>query len=146
MELRPTPASQLRYETTVSVHGQGVTGYDLSSGWRNDDNGYLRLNYRYQRDPNRSFPYRYIAGATQSSAYLGLAGGGWLRPDLRLEGNLSRSLDSARTVESNLRLSYQPSCWNMELEFSHGAGESRLVLKFGLEGLGKIPGIGLSGI
>ncbi len=145
LELHPTPASQLRYQTTVSVHGQGVTGYDLSTGWQGGDNGYFRLDYRYQRDPNRAFPYRYLTAATRSSAYLGLAGGGWLRPDLRLEGDLSRSLDSARTVHSNLRLSYRPSCWNMELELSHGAGESRLVLRFGLEGLGRIPSIGLFG-
>ncbi len=144
LDLAPTPTTWLAYETTVSVHGQGVTGYDLAGGWRGDRGDSLRMDYRYQRDPNREFPYFYVPPGGESSAYLSLGGGTWLGSTLRLEGNLSRSLDSARTVSSNLRLLYSPTCWNLEMEFSHGAGESRLMFKFGLEGLGRIPGIGFS--
>jgi hypothetical protein len=86
-------------------------------------------------------PYFYTDLGESSHDLIGMAGVR-LTETLSANAYLVKSFTEDHTVESRVRLIYQPACWMMELETSRTADDQRVMLIFSLDGVGRALRVG----
>ncbi len=131
------------YDTAISMYGQGVTHYDIITRYHTEQGERLSLDYRYNRTPGLEPPYYFTDEQTDSLHELNLSLGMQLLETLTAEYSLAHSWTTSKTVESSVRLTYQPSCWGVELLASQASDENRVAILFSFTGIGKVMEFGL---
>ena len=126
----------LGYQTNLSMYGKGVTRYELLNQYSFAGGHSIGLNYRYLEDSGMVAPYFYTDLGESSHDLIGSVGAR-LTENLTASYYLVKSFTEDHTVESRLRLIYQPACWMMELETSKTADDQRVMLIFSLDGVGR---------
>jgi len=143
LEVLPLDNFRLKYDTSLSIYGQGVTHYDLIGRYISHRGDMVALEYRYNRIPGVDEPFFFTADPEDSVHELNLSLVANLRADLTAMYEISRSFATSRTIESALRFTYHPACWAVELLASTTPDEERVALLFSLAGIGKILEFGL---
>jgi len=131
----------LGYQTNLSMYGKGVTRYELRNQFSLAGGHMLGLNYRYLKDSGMVAPYFYTDLGESTNDLIGMAGTR-LTETLSAIAYLNKSFSEAHTVESRVRLIYQPACWMMEVETSRTADDQRVMLIFSLDGVGRFARLG----
>jgi LPS-assembly protein len=139
----PADTFRVNYDTTLSMYGQGVTMYQLTTGWQGSPRGTLAANYRYTLNTARKEPYFYMQEAGDSAHTLDLSAGYGITERLRIKGNISHSFTQGRTRETRLDLLYAPGCWAVETTYSHTVNDNRIAIVFSLSGLGTLVDLGI---
>jgi len=126
----------LRYETTVSVYGEGVTSYSLATRYKNKRGDFLNLDYRYKLNRDIIPPYFYTAfeGEKLHEVRVNLAKRLSQLFSLKFDTTYSLSTDS--TVDSTLGLIYHNPCWKIEFVATRSIGDNSFYLLFSLVGIG----------
>jgi LPS-assembly protein len=132
----PVPNWALGYQTNLSMYGKGVTRYELINQYSLVGGHMVGLNYRYLKDSGMIAPYFYTDLGDSTHDLIGMAGLR-LTETLTAAAYLNKSFSEDHTVESRVRLIYQPACWMMELETSRTADDQRVMLIFSLDGVGR---------
>jgi LPS-assembly protein len=105
----------------------------------------LGLNYRYLQDSGMIAPYFYTDLGESTHDLIGTAGVR-LTETLTADAYLVKSFSEKHTVESRVRLTYQPACWMVELETSRTPDDQRVMLIFSLDGVGRFARLGKSNL
>ncbi|HSR36119.1 MAG TPA: LPS assembly protein LptD [Desulfurivibrionaceae bacterium] len=127
----------LRYQTNVSVYGQGVTRYELMGRYTTPWKSSFSLDYRYLRHSGMVEPYFYTTSG-ESQHDLLASFNAPLTATLTGYGSINKSFSTDHTVESILGLSYKPDCWVMEVEMRRSTdGEQGIMVIFSLDGIGR---------
>ena len=138
LETAVSPVSNwvLGYQTNVSMYGKGVSRYALLNTYSFTGGHSLGLDYRYLKDSGMVAPYFYTDLGESTHDLIGSLG---MRLSETLIANayLVKSFSENHTVESRVRLSYQPACWMMDLETSKTADDQRVMIIFSLDGVGR---------
>jgi len=134
----------VHYDTTLSVHGQGVTRYEFGLQWKKEELGMLSANYLYDVDESREKPYFYAANSATAAHSLNLSGEIGITGKVIARGFINHSFSDAKSRDIRLALAYQPSCWAVETSFSKTLNDSRVGIMFSLAGLGKLVDLGFS--
>ncbi|MFH1021033.1 MAG: LPS assembly protein LptD [Pseudomonadota bacterium] len=137
----PVPNWALGYQTNVSMYGKNVTRYEFLNQFNLAGGHSLGLNYRYLQDSGMLAPYFYTDLGESSHDLIGTVGAR-LTETLTANAYLVQSFSEDHTVESLVRLRYQPACWMVELETSKNADDQRVMLIFSLDGVGRAFRIG----
>ena len=132
----PVPNWALGYQTNVSMYGKNVTRYELLNHYSLAGGHMLGLNYRYLQDSGMIAPYFYTDLGESTHDLIGMVGTR-LTETLSASYYLVKSFSEDHTVESRVRLIYQPACWMVELETSTTADDQRVMLIFSLDGVGQ---------
>lgn len=153
VELGWTPASNfaLSYQTDVGVYGEGVTLYSLASHYHNSRGDSLNLDYRYNSankilgspysSTNR---YDYLE-ADQSLHQINATVTAQIINTVRASYQIEHSLSQSETIEQNISLTYQPTCWSVELRSHYTPVDQGFMLIFNLANIGSPLGISLGG-
>ncbi len=121
----------LLYRTNYDVYGAGATRYSFEVGYQNSRGDVIYGDYRYDKFSNTN---SVTANAKVHLFYRLLAG-------YRIE----RSIADSETVEENIALIYQPSCWSVELSTNYTPGNRTILLVFRLANIGNPLGLDLPG-
>ena len=141
----PVPNWALGYQTNVSMYGKNVTRYELINQYSFTGGHSLGLNYRYLQDSGMIAPYFYTDLGESTHDLIGMAGVR-LTETLSADAYLVKSFSEDHTVESRVRLIYQPACWMVELETSKTPDDQRVMLIFSLDGVGRFARLGKSNL
>ena len=141
----PVPNWALGYQTNVSMYGKNVTRYELLNQYNFTGGHSLGLNYRYLQDSGMIAPYFYTDLGESTHDLIGMAGVR-LTETLSADAYLVKSFSEDHTVESRVRLIYQPACWMVELETSKTPDDQRVMLIFSLDGVGRFARLGKSNL
>jgi len=141
----PFTGLNLKFETTLSVYGQGVTYYNLESRYASARGDFLTANYRYKQHPKAEEPFFYTDNAAESIHELNVGLKTRVADRFSFEYYLTHAFATGRVVDSSLHLVYYPSCWSMELVASKAPDDISVAVVFSLAGLGKALEVGLSG-
>jgi lipopolysaccharide assembly outer membrane protein LptD (OstA) len=125
-----------RYETSVSVYGEGVTSYSLETTYKNKRGDNLNLDYRYKLHPDIDPPFFYTDSAGESLHELKVYLAKRLSTLFSVKFNATYSLSSDRTVDSTFRLKYHNPCWDLEFAATRSYGDNSFYLLFSLAGMG----------
>ncbi len=127
----------LRYQTNLSVYGQGVTRYELMGRYTTPWKASFSLDYRYLRHSGMLEPYFYTT-LGESQHDLQATVNTPLTATLTAYGYINKSFSTDHTVESTLGFLYKPECWLMEVEMRRStAGEQSIMIIFSLDGIGR---------
>jgi len=132
----------LRYQTNVSVYGQGVTRYELMGRYTTPWKSSLSLDYRYLKHRGMLEPYFYYIprgdSLDDSQHDLQATFNTPLTAALTGYGSINKSFSTDHTVESTLGFLYKPDCWMMEVEVRRSTdGEQSIMVIFSLDGIGR---------
>ena len=58
---------------------------------------------------------------------------------------VEHSLSQSQTIEQNISLIYQPSCWSVELRSNYTPGDQGIMLLFNLANIGSPLGVNIAG-
>ena len=125
-----------RYETSVSVYGEGVTSYSLETTYKNKRGDNLNLDYRYKLHPDIDPPFFYTDSVGESLHEFKVYLAKRLSTLFSVKFNATYSLSSDRTVDSTFRLTYHNPCWNLEFAATRSYGDNSFYLRFSLAGMG----------
>ncbi len=126
----------LRYETTLSVYGEGVTTYSLETRYKNRRGDILNLDYRYKLHPDIDPPYFHKDSPGNSLHEIRANAESRLSQLFSVKYDVTYSLSSNNTVDSTFSLIYHNPCWALEFAASRNAGDNGFYLLFSLEGIG----------
>ncbi len=121
----------LLYRTDIDVYGDGPIRHSLEGGYRNSRGDTLSADYRYDKLNNTE---SITADAKVHLFYKLLAG-------YRIE----RSIFDSKTIEENIALIYQPSCWSVELSSNYTPGNQTILPTFRLANIGNPLAVGFAG-
>lgn len=122
LELTPRPATYLRYQTNLSMYGEGFTSYLLQGSYSNSNRDALQLHYSYVRGSANDLSLSLQSGLTKRLAAIYAT---------------TLSLLSKHKTSESLSLIYTPQCWAMEMTVSQDSNDRRLMLVVSLTGIGK---------
>ncbi|HDL98850.1 MAG TPA: LPS-assembly protein LptD [Desulfobacteraceae bacterium] len=133
MEIGYWPQRELRiiYKTDVDMYGEGVIYHSLEAGYRNSRGDTLSTDYLYRKAENINS----INLSAKVHLFYNLLAG----------YSIERSIEDSKTVEENIALIYQPSCWSVELSSNYTPGNQKIMLMFTLANIGNPLGIDLPG-
>lgn len=136
----------LQFNTTLSMYGQGVTHYDLSTRYTHQRKHTIQFRYRYRKHGNVSAPYFFAEPL--GDAIRQLSGGieSELTKTLAAEFNIEHSFSTNQIIDADLHLNYHPSCWALELVANKTPDDRSLMVIFSLEGIGGELPIGIPGL
>lgn len=122
LELAPLPAAYLRYQTNLSMYGEGFTSYLLQGSYSNNNRDALQFYYNYVRNSTSDLSLSLQLGLTRklTASYI-----------------TTLSLSSKHKTGESLILTYTPQCWSMAMTISQDSTDRRLMLVFSLTGIGK---------
>ena len=122
LEISPLDRLFLRYQTTLSVYGQGINSYHLQSRYSNSRQDNLTINYDYLKGSTRNM---IISSKLKLTA--------------KLVANYSttRSLFDNHATDESIGLQYNSQCWGVELSNTRNSEDRRLMLTFSLTGIGE---------
>jgi LPS-assembly protein len=126
----------LRYETTLSVYGEGITTYSLEALYSNRRGDSINLDYRYKLHPDIEYPYFYTDAAGESLHEIRGNFESRLSQLFSIKFDTTYSLSSNNTVDSTFSLVYHNPCWTLELAASKNADDTSFYLLFSLAGIG----------
>jgi len=153
-ELGWTPISNfaLSYQTDIGVYGEGVTLYSLAGSYHNSRGDSLNLDYRYNSSNK-------IMGSPYSStdSYDSLVSGENIHQinasfkaqiinTISAAYQIEHSLSQSQTIEQNISLIYQPTCWSVELRSHYTPEDKGFMLIFNLANIGIPLGVSLGGL
>ena len=125
-----------RYETSVSLYGEGITTYSLEAFYTNRRGDTLNLDYRYKRHPNIEFPYFYTDAEGESLHEIRGNIASRLSQLFSIKFDLTYSLSSNNTVDSTFGLVYHNPCWTLEFDATRSVDDTSFYLIFSLAGIG----------
>ncbi|MEN8141924.1 MAG: LPS assembly protein LptD [Thermodesulfobacteriota bacterium] len=129
LELYPFSGLHLKYDTSLSVYGEGIVDYDLFTRYRRGRTA-LACDYRYNKPSD--------VHELNSILELGLT------QRITFKGELKRSLATDRTIKETLSLLYRADCWAVQLAHAQDEDDERVYLYFSLLGAGRTVGFGYS--
>ena len=124
-----------RYETSVSVYGEGVTTYSLETRYQNTRGDRLNLDYRYKRNPEISRPYFYSNAEGESLSELSTILESKLSKLFSVKLNNTYSVSSNETVDSTFSLVYHNPCWTLEFAANRTPDDTGFYILFSLAGI-----------
>lgn len=127
----PWQNTWLLYKTDVDVYGDGVLNYSMESGYRNSRGDILAADYRYNREAHINS----ITATAKINLFYNLIAA----------YHIERSNAASLTVEENIALIYQASCWSVELSSHYTPGNQAYMLTFRLANIGETLGVDLPG-
>jgi LPS-assembly protein len=125
-----------RYETTLSVYGEGVTTYSLETRYKNRRGDSVNLDYRYKLHPEIDPPYFYTDAASESLHEIRGNFASRLSQLFSIKFDTTYSLSSNSTVDSTFSLVYHNPCWKLEFAASKNVDDTSFYLLFSLAGIG----------
>ena len=132
-----------RYETTVSVYGEGVTTYNLETRYQNKRGDRLNIDYRYKQHWDIEPPFFYTETGGESLHEIGGILESKLSQLFSVKFYSTYSFSSANTVDSTLSLIYHNPCWTLELAASRTTEDKSFHLLFSLAGISSPLKLGL---
>ncbi|WP_157861476.1 LPS-assembly protein LptD [Desulfurivibrio alkaliphilus] len=137
LQASPLPSLDLRYQTNLSMYGQGVNRYELQGTYRRFG-GSLTLNYRYLKHSGMREPYFYTeAGDSRHDVRAGFTAP--LGDSLTFRGMINKSLTEDYIADASFGVTYHPHCWAVEMEVRRYVDEKSFMVVFTLDTLGEIP-------
>jgi hypothetical protein len=125
-----------RYETTLSVYGEGVTTYSLETRYKNWRGDSVNLDYRYKLHPEIDPPYFYTDAASESLHEIRGNFTSRMSQLFSIKFDTTYSLSSNSTVDSTFSLVYHNPCWTLEFAASKNVDDTSFYLLFSLAGIG----------
>ncbi|KPJ97424.1 MAG: hypothetical protein AMJ60_11225 [Desulfobacterales bacterium SG8_35] len=132
-----------RYETTLSVYGEGVTTYSLETRYKNRRGDRFNLDYRYKLHPDIESPYFFSDAIGESLHEIRGNVESRLSQHFSVKFDATHSLSSDSTVDSTFSLIYHNPCWNLEFAATRNTGDNSFYLLFSLAGMGTPINFGL---
>jgi len=162
-ELGWAPANNflLSYKTDIGIYGEGATFYSLASNYRNSRGDSLGLDYRYSsaekilgspysstnnyysNTPNSVYPY--YDYSLDDIHQINITLKAKIIDTISAAYQVEHSLSQSQTIEQNISLIYQPSCWSVELRSNYTPGDQGIMLLFNLANIGNPFGVSLPG-
>lgn len=121
----------LVYRTDIDVYGEGATQYSLEGSYRNSRGDAVSADYRYDKDGNINS----VSANAQVHLFY----------NLMARYYIERSISSSTTIEEDIALVYQPSCWSVELSSNYTPGNQQIMLIFRLANIGNPLGVDFPG-
>ena len=146
INLTPSNGMGLHAETSLSMYGQGLTYYDISTSLHYLQLHKLALHYRYLKYGNVTFPYFFTEPEDDAIRQIDARIESELTKKLAAKFNISHSVSANGTVDANLHLIYHPSCWALELLASKTPDDRSLMAIISLEGIGGELKLGIPGL
>ncbi|KPK26938.1 MAG: hypothetical protein AMJ61_07310, partial [Desulfobacterales bacterium SG8_35_2] len=125
-----------RYETTLSVYGEGVTTYSLETRYKNTRGDSINLDYRYKLHPEIDPPYFYTDAQGESLHEIRGNLTSRLSQLFSIKFDTTYSMSSDSTVDSTFSLIYHNPCWSLEFAATRNVGDTSFYLLFSLAGIG----------
>ncbi len=122
LELRPSPYSFLRYDTTYNFYGKGFTTHNFLARLSSLTGSYLDIDYRYNC----------LTNINELNMDLWAV----LSPSWSATYHLRRSLARGTDFESTYGLRYQSACWAIEGNIKKNRDETSFTFRIDLLGLG----------
>jgi LPS-assembly protein len=144
--LTPVNDLGLYAETALSMYGQGLTYYDVSTSFNYHQQHKLALHYRYLENANVAYPYFFAEPTGDAIRQIDAGIESKLTKKLAAKFNIAHSISANGTVEANLHLIYHPSCWTVELVANQSPDDTSLMAIVSLEGIGGELKLGLPGL
>ncbi len=137
LQFYPLAPLSIRYQTNLSVYGQGVTRYELTGSYTSPWQSSVSLNYRYLQHSSMLEPYFYTTtGDSQSDLQASFSTP--LTAMLTAKGSITKSFSTSHTSYSSLELIYKPACWMLEVQVQRSVGgDQTLMFIFSLDGIGR---------
>ncbi len=146
----------LSYETDVGIYGEGVTFYSLASNLRTSRGDSLAIDYLYSntaiidgspynsRDNYGTYSFFYPNYTGLENVHqINVAARAKIIDTVAAAYRIEHSLTQSQTIEQNISLIYQPSCWAVELRSNYTPGDQSVMLLFSLANLGNALGVDL---
>jgi LPS-assembly protein len=124
-----------RYETSVSVYGEGVTSYSLETRYQNTRGDRLNLDYRYKKNPEISPPYFYSDAGGESLSELSTILESRLSKLFSVKFYNTYSVSSNETIDSTFSLVYHNPCWTIEFTANNTPDDTSFYILFSLAGI-----------
>jgi len=127
----PMASLWMLYKTEIDVYGAGAVTYEFEGAYSNSRGDSLLADYRYSKFDNIhsvSLNAKVILPYNFKAAFL-----------------LERSLEDSKTIEENIALVYNPSCWSVELSSHRTQDDHTFMIIFRLANIGNPLGIDLPG-
>ncbi len=131
VELRLNPLNNFHfiYKTDIGVYGEGILSHGFQSYYSNSRGDYLNLDYRWNND-----------GALEQ---LNVNAKAQLFNNIFATYAIQHSFSASQTIEQDISLLYQPSCWSVELTSRYTPGDHTLMVVFNLANIGSPLGMSL---
>ena len=128
----PLQQVRLLYKTDVDAYGDGFLSHSVEGGYLSSRGDLLAADYRYNAPENIDS----ISVNTRVSLFY----------NLLAAYSIERSISGDETVEENIALVYQPSCWSVELSSNYTPGDQKFMLTFRLANIGNPLGFDIPAI
>ena len=140
MELAYYPLEELRfiYRGDLDVYGDSFLTHTVETDYRNSRGDFLSLDYLYNKNVDNEEDE--ITSSIRAAASVGLF------YYFTVGYSIERSLEDSKTVEENINLIYQPSCWSVELASNYTPGNQKITLMFRLANIGSPFGMDMPGL
>ncbi len=160
LKLGWTPVNNfaLSYQTNIGIYGEGVVLYSLDSMYSNSRGDSIGVDYRYSTpDQILGSPYNstdsYNIASPFYSYYNGLRdiheinimAKAHISDTIFAAYKIEHSLSQSQTIEQDISLIYQPSCWSVELRSNYTPGDQGIMLLFNLANIGTPLGVNIAG-
>ena len=134
MRLAYYPLNDLRliYRTDLDVYGDGFIKHTVEGDYKNSRGDIFSTNYLYNKEDETSS----IKAAARVGLFYYFTAG----------YSIERSIEDSKTVEENINLIYQPSCWSVELASNYTPGNQKITIMFRLANIGSPFGIDMPGL
>jgi len=156
----PVHNFSLAYQSDIGAYGEGFTFYSVASSYRNSRGDSIGLDYRYSNTekilgstfsstnnynntPSPFYPYftSNFEDIHQINVFLKTK----IMESVTAAYHIEHSLTQSQTIEQNVSLIYQPSCWSVEFRSHYTPGDQAVMLLFNLANIGNPFGINLAG-
>ncbi len=136
-DLSASPWERLsfRYQTNLSMYGQGINRYHLTGGYTLEQGTSFSTDYRYLKHSGMAEPYFYTTSGDSLHDLIGSITSP-LTETITVHGGLTTSLSDNHISEAALGLRYKPHCWMVDLEFRRYIDEKTFMIIFTLDGIG----------
>lgn len=154
--LQPVTNFGVSYQTDIGAYGEGVTMYSLEGNYSNSRGDAVGVDYVYtgtQEIKGSTFNRDDLFNTSPFySSYNGLRNIHQINVGARTQiintvfakYQIEHSLSQSETIEQNISLIYQPSCWSIEVRSSYTPTDEGLMLVFNLANIGNPFGINLA--
>ncbi|MGB5684987.1 MAG: LPS assembly protein LptD [Candidatus Electrothrix sp.] len=132
----PWQNMNFKYATDIDVYDNGFTQHTVESDYRNSRGDLL------------SFDYLFYAGATEEAedtSSIRLLTRVGLIYDFAVGYSLEQSIEDSVTISEKINLSYNPSCWSVELVADVTPDNEQVMVLFKLANIGSPFGVDLMG-
>lgn len=131
LRLGMTPHEQFQFivKSDVDVYGDDITLFGVETSYRNSRGDYISADYRNKKLENIS--------SIKADAKVNFL------TNMAAAYSIERSLEDNKTLDQNIALIYQPSCWAVELSSHYTPSSHKIMLLFTLANIGDDLGINI---